>query len=68
MGLRDYVDISNSTLSKLGKKQTRSIGYYQKICLKLECKIEDVVYVIPESQTRREEHLGPPGGSLSIGS
>lgn len=45
---RDYVDISNSTLSKLGKNKPVALDIIEKICLKMECRIEDVVEISPE--------------------
>ena len=43
--LRDLVGISNSTLAKLGKNEPVSMEIIEKICLKLDCKIEDVVEI-----------------------
>ena len=45
LDFRDYVEISNGTLSKLGKNQPVSMEIIEKICLKLDCKIEDVVEI-----------------------
>lgn len=42
---RDYIGISNSTLSKLGKNEPVSMDVIEKICLKLDCKIEDVMEI-----------------------
>ncbi len=42
---RDYVDISSSTLAKLGKDDYVSLEIIEKICLKLNCRIEDVVEI-----------------------
>ena len=47
---RDFVDISSSTLAKLGKDDYVSLEVIEKICLKLNCKIEDVVQIIPDSE------------------
>ena len=47
---RDYVDISSSTLAKLGKDDYVSLEVIEKICLKLNCKIEDVVQIIPDEK------------------
>lgn len=47
---RDYVDISSSTLAKLGKDDYVSLEVIEKICLKLNCKIEDVVQIIPDNE------------------
>ncbi len=45
---RDYVGISNGTLSKLGKNEPVSMDIIEKICMKLECRIEDVVEITNE--------------------
>ena len=45
---RDYVEISSSTLAKLGKDDYVSLEVIEKICLKLNCNIEDVVQIIPD--------------------
>lgn len=42
---RDYVQISSSTLAKLGKNEPVSMEVIEKICLKLDCRIEDVVEI-----------------------
>ncbi len=39
--------ISTATLAKLGKNQNVNIEIIDKICLALDCKIEDVVEVLP---------------------
>lgn len=43
--LRDLVGMSNSTLSKLGKNEPVSMEIIERICLKLDCNIEDVVEI-----------------------
>lgn len=42
---RDFVGISSSTLAKLGKDDYVSLEVIEKICLTLNCKIEDVVQI-----------------------
>ena len=42
---RDFVGISNGTLAKLGKNEPVAMDVIEKICLKLNCKIEDVVEI-----------------------
>lgn len=42
---RDFVQISSSTLAKLGKNEPVSMDVIEKICLKLDCRIEDVVEI-----------------------
>jgi len=45
MEFRDYVGISNGTLSKLGKDEPVALDILEKICIKLDCRIEDVVEI-----------------------
>ena len=43
---RDFVGISNSSLSKLSKNQPVALEIIDKICIKMDCRIEDVVEVV----------------------
>jgi DNA-binding Xre family transcriptional regulator len=43
---RDLVQISSSTLAKLGKNEPVSMEVIEKICLALDCRIEEVVEII----------------------
>lgn len=43
--LRDLIGMSNSTLAKLGKNEPVSMEILEKICIKLDCRIEDVVEI-----------------------
>lgn len=47
---RDFVGISNGTLAKLGKNEPVAMDVIEKICLSLNCKIEDVVQIIPDNE------------------
>ena len=42
---RDFIGMSNSTLAKLGRNEPVSLEIIEKICIKLECRIEDVVEI-----------------------
>lgn len=44
--LRDTVKISNSTLAKLGKNEYVALEVLEKICLTLDCNIEDVIEIM----------------------
>ena len=44
---RDYVGISNATLAKLGKNEPVAMDVIEKICLALDCRIEEVVQILP---------------------
>lgn len=45
---RDLVGMSNNTLAKLGKNEPVSMEIIEKICLKLDCRIENVVEITNE--------------------
>lgn len=45
----NLVGISASTLAKLSKNETVSMDVLVKICRKLECNIEDIVNILPET-------------------
>lgn len=45
---RDFVNISNGTLAKLGKNEPVAMDIIEKICIKMNCKIEDIVQIIPD--------------------
>ena len=47
---RDYVGISSSTLAKLGKDDYVALEVIEKICLKLDCSIQDVVQILPDNE------------------
>ncbi|MDB0519943.1 hypothetical protein C4R87_19165 [Clostridioides difficile] len=46
--LRDMIGISNTTLARLGKDVPVSLSVIEKICLTLNCNIEDVVEIKKE--------------------
>ena len=41
--LKEAAHISTNAVAKLGKNETVSLETLEKICIALECKIEDVV-------------------------
>lgn len=43
--LRDLAKISNGTLAKISKDEYLSLEILEKICLALDCRIEDIVEV-----------------------
>jgi DNA-binding Xre family transcriptional regulator len=47
---RDYVGISSSTLAKLGKDDYVALEVIEKICLKLDCSIQEVVQILPDNE------------------
>lgn len=46
MEFRDMVQISNGTLARLGKNEPVSVDILEKICLTLDCRIEDVIEIV----------------------
>ncbi len=46
--LREKVGFSTNTLSKLSKNESVTLSILEKICLYLNCKIEDVVEIKKE--------------------
>lgn len=50
MEFRDLVGISNGTLARLGKNDPVSLDVIEKICLTMDCQIEDVVQIIPDKE------------------
>ena len=42
--------ISTATLAKLGKNENVNIEMIDKICRALNCRIEDVVEILPDEQ------------------
>ena len=41
--LRDLVGMSNNTLARLGKNEGVSMDVLERICIALDCRIEDIV-------------------------
>lgn len=48
MELRDLVGMSNSTLARLGKDEPVTLDVLEKICVALDCRIEDVVEFVED--------------------
>lgn len=46
--IREYVGISYSTLSKLEKGKNKNVDDLERICLKMDCRIEDIVEIRPD--------------------
>lgn len=46
--LREKLGCSTSTLARLGKDEFVGLDLICKICYELDCKIEDVVEVLPK--------------------
>lgn len=46
--LREMIGFSTATLAKFEKGEPVSLSVLEKICLKLNCKIEDIVEILPD--------------------
>lgn len=46
--LREKVGFSTNTLSKLSKNESVTVATLEKICLYLDCKIEDIIEIKKE--------------------
>ena len=42
--------INSSTLAKMGKNEPVTMGALEKICIALDCRIEDIVEFVPEQK------------------
>ena len=51
MDLLNKAGFSRATLSKLGKNEYVALQVLEDICLVLDCKIEDVVEILPGKKT-----------------
>lgn len=43
--LRQMIDVSSSTIAKMGKGEYIALQVVEKICLALGCRIEDVIEI-----------------------
>ncbi|MBS5421444.1 MAG: helix-turn-helix transcriptional regulator [Roseburia sp.] len=50
--LRDLAGIGNSTMTKLSNDENVTIEVMAKICRALDCTIDDVVEIVPDSSFR----------------
>lgn len=46
----DFVGISPGTLAKLSRNETVSMDVIIKICRKLECSVDDILDILPETK------------------
>ena len=46
---REFVGISYSTLNKLEKGENTNVEVLERICLKLDCGIDDIIEILPDS-------------------
>lgn len=55
--LRDAAHISTNAIAKLGKNEAVSLETLEKICIALDCKIENIIQFVPNC---KEEDNGLP--------
>lgn len=48
--LRELASIGNSTMSKLANDENITMEVIAKICYALDCKIDDIVDIVPEEE------------------
>ena len=49
--LREMAGLSTSVIAKMGKGGDVSTEVLRKICKALDCKIEDIVEIVPDEET-----------------
>lgn len=54
--LRDAAGISTNAVAKLGRNETVSLETLEKVCVALDCDIEDVVEVIKVCEVNRNDN------------
>ena len=53
--LRKNVGISTNAMAKLGKNEPVNIEILAKICLGLNCSVDDIMEIVPDKQTAIEK-------------
>lgn len=46
-------DVSPSTMSKMGRDEMVSMEVIAKICLKLNCTVDDILEILPDNADRK---------------
>lgn len=54
MAFKKMIGFSNGTLSRFGKNEPVSMEILEKICLTLNCRIEEVVEILPDKEENVE--------------
>lgn len=52
--------VAYSTLGKMANGENVNMSVVEKICLALDCKIEDVVEILPEQSEKQQEQQRKP--------
>lgn len=50
--LREMAGLSTNVIAKMGKGGDVSTEVLRKICAALDCKIEEIVEIVPEKETK----------------
>ena len=50
--LCELADVSPSTMSKMGRDEIVSMEVIVKICLKLNCTVDDILEILPDEQSK----------------
>lgn len=45
--------ISTNAMAKLGRNEDVRVGVLEKICLALDCKMDDILDIVPESKVNK---------------
>ncbi len=45
--------ISTNAMAKLGRNEDVRVGVLEKICLALDCKMDDILDIVPESKENK---------------
>lgn len=48
--LAEKAGISSATLARLGKGENVALSVIEKICIVLNCRVEDVVEILPDKK------------------
>ena len=51
--LCELADVSPSTMSKMGRDEMVSMEVIAKICLKLNCTVDDILEILPGNADRK---------------
>ncbi len=50
--LREMAGLSTNVIAKMGKGGDVSTEVLRKICVALDCKIEEIVEIVPDKETK----------------
>lgn len=45
--------ISTNAMAKFGRNEDVRVGVLKKICLTLDCKMDDIIDIVPESKVNK---------------